>query len=135
MSVAAIDTPVGIRCPHQASPGCDIYADRPQACRDFYCMWVRDVRGLFEDDHRPDRLGVIFTASKPDDHGRQVIYAHEMVPDAAGNDDARRVIRMLTRFATVHVLPAPIPIPDVTPLTLAGRPIDGQPTSTTRAAA
>ncbi len=35
---------------------CSIYNDRPKACREYICLW-RD--GLFNDDDRPDKSGVI----------------------------------------------------------------------------
>lgn len=35
---------------------CSIYADRPAACRQYTCLW-RD--GLFDDEDRPDKSGVI----------------------------------------------------------------------------
>jgi len=33
-------------CPHAIKPGggCRIYAERPQPCRDFHCVWLRDLR-------------------------------------------------------------------------------------------
>lgn len=40
--------------------GCKVYADRPQTCRDFACIWLQDTQGLFPDDCRPDRIGVVF---------------------------------------------------------------------------
>jgi hypothetical protein len=48
----------GVLCPHHRGGGCSIYAARPQACRDFFCLWRR--LEAFSDDLRPDRCGVLF---------------------------------------------------------------------------
>jgi Fe-S-cluster containining protein len=35
---------------------CSIYPDRPKACREYICLWLD---GLFNDEDRPDKSGVI----------------------------------------------------------------------------
>jgi len=35
---------------------CAIYADRPKACREYFCLWRE---GHFDDEDRPDKSGVI----------------------------------------------------------------------------
>lgn len=113
MKVAALSKPAGQHCEHQMPGGCGNYADRPAACREWFCMWVRDGRGLFTEAERPDRLGVFFTASRADPATRrQVIHAHETRPAAASDPAARRRIAFLRQFAPVEVVPyraAPAP--------------------------
>src|SRR5579864_65286 len=43
--------------------GCRVYADRPQACSDFQCLWLQDKLSgpnLMPDELRPDRCRVVF---------------------------------------------------------------------------
>lgn len=61
--------PVHVWCRHcEIGRGCSIYESRPTTCREFECIWLQDTRGLFGDEDRPDRLGVVFTTSD-DGHG------------------------------------------------------------------
>jgi hypothetical protein len=47
----------GERCAHACSRGCRIYADRPQGCVDFDCVWLQ---GTVPRAYRPDKVGVVF---------------------------------------------------------------------------
>ena len=38
--------------------GCTIYNDRPQHCKDFECLWLKDES--ISEDLRPDICGVVF---------------------------------------------------------------------------
>jgi len=119
MHVKPLEKPAGTPCAHQADAGCGIYRQRPTVCRNWFCLWVRDGRGLFSDEHRPDRLGVFFTASDPEpDTGRQTIYAHEVRAEAASEPAARAVIQHLRQAVPVSVLPYRPPRSALTPLTL-----------------
>jgi len=42
--------------------GCGIYKKRPQSCKDFNCFWLSGLGDIDKD--RPDKLGVIFAATK-----------------------------------------------------------------------
>jgi len=44
--------------------GCSIYAERPKCCREWECLWLH---GLFGEELRPDKSGVIFDLFKPRD--------------------------------------------------------------------
>lgn len=120
MKVAALDKPAGLTCTHQGPAGCGIYPQRPEVCRSWFCMWVRDDKDIFTDAQRPDRLGLFFTASPPDRITRQqVVFAHEIAPDSARRPKAIEAIEYLRQFVPVQVvefgyLPA-------TPLTLNGQ--------------
>lgn len=121
MHVKPLDKPAGTPCAHQSDIGCGIYPDRPNACRNWFCLWVRDGRGLFSDAHRPDRLGVFFTASDPEPNtGRQTIYAHEVREGAAGEPAVQAVIEHLRRAVPVQVLPCRPSQSPLTPLTVGG---------------
>lgn len=108
MKVSPLNKPAGVGCEHQNAQGCGIYDERPDVCRVWFCMWVRDKARVFADHHRPDRLGVFFTASTPDPRtGAQTIYAHEIHPGAAYTPEPQHVITNLARYAPVHIIPAP----------------------------
>jgi hypothetical protein len=54
MGVQAIDKRPHTWCVHfRKGAGCGVYADRPRACADFSCYWLR-AEGL-DDRWRPDR--------------------------------------------------------------------------------
>lgn len=38
--------------------GCKIYDERPEPCKDFECLWLKDKS--IPDNLRPDRCGVVF---------------------------------------------------------------------------
>lgn len=117
MHVAALEKPPGMRCQHMSDIGCSIYEQRPAACRDWYCMWVRDTRGVFSDQERPDRTGVFLTASKPTETGQQVIYVHPVRPDALELPATQAMITRLQQFVAMETLPY---FGDSTELTLEG---------------
>jgi uncharacterized protein len=39
--------------------GCGIYDARPSSCREFECLWLKDTRGIFKPEDRPDKTGVV----------------------------------------------------------------------------
>lgn len=55
--VEAFDKPSGVTCEHVCMTGCAIYPKRPHACAVYSCSWLE---GLFEEEHRPDKTGVVF---------------------------------------------------------------------------
>lgn len=112
MRVTALSKPAGQPCEHQTESGCGIYGRRPRVCGEWDCLWIRDKAGLFDERHRPDRLGVFFSPSKPDPNtGQQMLYAHQVRRGAALEAEARGVIEWLRRFARVEVLPYRKPQP------------------------
>lgn len=118
MKVTPLNKPAGVACEHENEQGCGIYDERPQVCRVWYCMWVRDRGRVFAEHHRPDRLGVFFTASDADPRtGRQTIYAHEIQPHFARTPEPQHIIEKLARYAPVQVIPAPAQT-DATPIRL-----------------
>jgi hypothetical protein len=46
---------------------CAIYADRPKACREYFCLWRE---GLFDDEDRPDKSGVIAHCDRLNSEGK-----------------------------------------------------------------
>ena len=73
MAVYELDKPRGECCKHVNGKGCGIYADRPQSCREFECLWLlagtsmlgaKGAAKLFPRADRPDALDVVFTTTK-----------------------------------------------------------------------
>ena len=56
-NIAELNKPAGVLCSHSTEHGCDIYSDRPKACRVFYCAWRCWDR--VPEDWRPDRTGFV----------------------------------------------------------------------------
>ena len=45
LEIPELKKPAGPACPNCIlSGGCTIYADRPQVCRDFECLWLSDAQ-------------------------------------------------------------------------------------------
>jgi len=56
-AIAELAKPAGVLCSHSTDHGCTIYADRPKACRVFYCAWR--CWSEVPEDWRPDRTGFV----------------------------------------------------------------------------
>ncbi len=84
-------------CPHVCSGGCSIYEQRPGSCRTFDCLWLQ---GLLSDrqEHRPDRLGLVFTTLPVLVAGQQqqALVAMEVRAGARHGKKARKVLQDLT---------------------------------------
>lgn len=117
MKVTALNKPAGVRCEHMTDRGCGNYAHRPQVCRTWYCMWVRDGGRVFHESERPDKIGVFFSADK---EGEAVVYAHETEPGSSQRPQATAAIERLAQFLPVQLIPARRP---TTPLTRDGQPV------------
>ncbi|WP_050996816.1 YkgJ family cysteine cluster protein [Sinorhizobium fredii] len=76
LGIRELRKPPGRVCQHSAAGKCAIYADRPTACREFQCLFLRD--GL-EMQYRPDLCGVNLH-QLPDDHVMATV--HPEFPDA-----------------------------------------------------
>lgn len=72
------DLPTGDKPPHKwcefcdKKKGCTIYDARPEMCRQFECVWLQDLVGVFPDDLRPDRCRVVLQTTA----GGEGICAH-----------------------------------------------------------
>lgn len=132
MTVRALKKPAGVKCVHQTDTGCGHYDQRPEACRAWFCMWVRDEGRVFTDAQRPDRLGLFFTAAPSDPTaGRQVIHAHEVRRDGANTPAGQAAIDFLAQFVWVQIVPYHEPRDGFTPLTVGGIQTGGSETGGT----
>ncbi len=87
------------RCSHQVDGvrGCSVYADRPDSCGEFRCLWTQGALGHRD---RPDRLGVMLDLTFSEDprtgavqHGVHGVIAVEH--EEGGFDRARPRLREL----------------------------------------
>lgn len=115
-------------CQHDAlsdGPGCGIYEDRPECCRQFECGWLQGA-GLLEDEDRPDKIGVIFAAwgdsGKKRVRGRalQAIQAFELWKGAAEGERAASIIEAMRRADHAVMVIRPKDRTLLTPLTIGG---------------
>jgi uncharacterized cysteine cluster protein YcgN (CxxCxxCC family) len=99
MGVEAIAKDAGRWCGHfrKGGGGCGIYADRPQACRDFACMWLTSDR--LDDAWKPNkahlilhtdqdgrRLNVVVDPADPTAWKREPYYARIKAMSARAED-------------------------------------------------
>jgi hypothetical protein len=59
IGVKELDKPIFIKCVNQCETGCNIYENRPEACKQYYCLYlIGALKG--DKSNRPDNLGMIF---------------------------------------------------------------------------
>ena len=126
MFVRDLKKPAGVPCKFLTPHGCGVYEHRWDVCKGFVCMWLRDRHGLFAEEHRPDKLGLILTGKTDPDTQQMRFVAHEVWPRAADTVQAARVIAFLRQFGPVKIVPAAQPknlTHDIT-LTVNGKVIE-----------
>ena len=104
-AVEVLSKPEYVRCSHRDSAGCTVYAERPEACRAYACLWLE---GEFEVGQRPDLVGLAFdlpTAidDDPDYAGITVITGREVRPGSADEPQAEKLILGLAWRFVVRV--------------------------------
>ena len=70
LEIPELKKPAGPKCPNCAEPGCRIYPERPQVCRDFECEWL--MSRTLPANFRPDRIGAILMEDSEYDQYRAV---------------------------------------------------------------
>jgi hypothetical protein len=65
LAIKDLDKPPSEDCKHldrtRKEHHCTIYDRRPFDCQQYLCAWVQEA-GFGDDHHRPDKIGVLFTA-------------------------------------------------------------------------
>jgi len=95
----------------QDGGGCGIYAERPELCRGFKCLWL--FSSVIPEVFRPDRCGLMVRLVDKDGSGRVerledgVLTVHETRPQALHEDAAQE---LLTRL----MLTLPLPVVVIT---------------------
>jgi hypothetical protein len=63
MAIEQLAKPVGSWCAHcRPGHGCRIYADRPEECRSFSCLWL--INDLLDQRWKPSRSRLVLTTSE-----------------------------------------------------------------------
>jgi len=101
MGVRSLNKSAGQPCAHLASSGCGIYSTRPEVCGAFTCLWLADTKGVLDDSHRPDRIGLVLTSDSQ--HPAGGIVARELREGAAAVEPNRRLLDYLRQFVGVRV--------------------------------
>lgn len=99
-SIEEIGKPENVLCDRHDGRRCSKYEQRPTACREFACLWLQ---GNLPKEHRPDRLGVAFSATRAHAPDMDVIEAWEIRPDAAREGDGFKVLKALAERFPVLV--------------------------------
>jgi hypothetical protein len=58
-------------CRHRLKEGCNIYENRPSACRTYFCGWRR--LAFLDEDWRPDRSGVLIESGTASTVGPEAV--------------------------------------------------------------
>jgi hypothetical protein len=97
LDVPALSKPANQWCTHcDIGTGCRIYEARPEACRDFECMWLESQREKqpLPGELRPDRCKMMLTFSE---NRRDVFgYCDPGAPDAWKNPSMLKLLGILT---------------------------------------
>jgi len=103
LAIQELKKPAGQDCTHldRSKPEhhCTVYETRPRDCSDYTCAWVREP-GFGGDEHRPDKIGVLFT---PRDNKWEVepfagpftLIAHETRPGAFAEEAATKFMEYI----------------------------------------
>ena len=106
LAVKSLDKPDGVKCVHLVADGCGIYANRPDDCRAFMCLWL--TRESTTDRDRPDRCGVVLSATSPKEPVNQAlqvltVLAVESRPGAIGSYHGERVLKAASQRMLLNV--------------------------------
>ncbi len=109
VEIAELQKPPDRWCDHASRPtpdsgGCQIYANRPEACRSFKCLWLNDENRRPE--LRPDRVHIVFApgfVSFSDGRTEESISAHvdPGYPDAWKQQPIAPVIDKIVANGTI----------------------------------
>jgi len=96
--VEALDKEAGTWCPwlhKQRTRGCSKYRKRPEACREFACLWLK---GFFDYKlDRPDACGVVWSVNEPPPGKVQIMLAYEIHDGATDKGRGYDVVMGLMR--------------------------------------
>lgn len=109
MGVPELKKAPGTTCSSVCETGCSVYKTRPQSCRDFECVWLQ---GSLEDEHRPDKTGVVLVHAGPNSKFKQktgvdMLTAFESSPGSFGTEPANRLLDHLAKRLAVILVKGP----------------------------
>lgn len=96
MGIHALNKPTNKWCEFcEVGRGCKIYSTRPDECRTFDCLWLRDA--TFPDELRPQKSKIVFTSEHGG--GRLSAYVDASFPSAW---QERKLYALLKRWAAIQ---------------------------------
>lgn len=102
VGVHELNKPVWTRCEHQCDKGCAIYGERPQSCKDYYCLYQAGLLNGGE-ELRPDRLGVIFDFRSDTNDQVNLLSVWEVRENAVESPSVVKILRTLSHRYVVFV--------------------------------
>lgn len=90
-----IEKPPHTRCENCSSSGCRIYFRRPEACRQFKCLWLKtqNTNHRMGPELRPDRCGVYFVGDVLGEPGSTFeVHCRASDPEAVHRDPVQSFI-------------------------------------------
>jgi len=93
--IRALAKPPGHWCPHcRPGEGCVIYAERPEECRTFACLWLR---GFGPDRIRPDRTRVVLgtVTLTVRDRPLELVTMNELTPGSLAKPAGQEIVQQL----------------------------------------
>lgn len=103
VAVEELKKPIWVTCQHVAPSGCSIYAERPESCRAFECLWRSGWFGI--DRHRPDKFGVIMEFQENDRLGCLMLKAWEVRSGALDAPAVRYALERMARRMLIWIFP------------------------------
>jgi uncharacterized protein len=104
LGVPELDKAFQTPCQHSQKPGCRIYANRPESCRLYECLWLQ---GAFEPEDRPDKSGIVVDVSAENGilgPAGEVIVAREAFDGAYNKAEAQALMRQMPPTFSVYVV-------------------------------
>ena len=97
LAIKELEKPDQEWCKHVIKKkGCAIYADRPQVCKDFMCLWL-DEKSKFPDSYRPDKIGAVFLPfDKPGGRQGLICYVDRQRPGIIYEQPLRDLLQTLS---------------------------------------
>jgi hypothetical protein len=96
MGIHALNKPTNKWCEFcEVGLGCKIYSTRPDECRTFDCLWLRDA--TFPDELRPQKSKIVFTS----EHGGGRISAYVDVSFPSAWQE-KKLYALLKRWAAIQ---------------------------------
>jgi len=99
--------------------GCGVYAERPESCRRFKCLWLSGLI-LSSDEDRPDRSGLVLV---PSESSGKAVGAFEVWPGAAEGVVGKALIDRLRAAGLNVIVGKPSGFTRLAPLTVERRPV------------
>lgn len=104
LGVRELAKPMRTPCAHDSGKDCRIYAERPQSCRDFSCLWLLDEESrMIPATWRPDRKRVMWTYIHEPQLDRMVVQVWEVAPHALNQVDVVTKLGWFARSRLVFV--------------------------------